>query len=92
MHDINDGANNRTKYLNALLGPNKEPITYKRLKPCCPFSTPNYQVYAANSKYGLLERYEVSYQGIKEPIILYLNLYDEGIFYSPKGFLMIKEQ
>ena len=90
MSDINEGANNRTKYLNALAGPHGEPIIYRRLKPCCPFATPNYQVYAANSKFGLLERYEVSYQGIKEPIILYINLYDEGSLYSPKGFL-IKE-
>lgn len=88
MSDINEGAANRTKYLNALLSPNGKPVVYKRLKPCCPFSTPNYKNLSPNSNYGMLEKYELSYEGIQKPVILYLNLYDQGPIYTPKGFLM----
>jgi hypothetical protein len=89
MVDIHEGAANRQKFLNALRGPAGEAVTYKRKPPCCPFETPNYR-HISGKKFGLLERYEVSYEGLEEPVILYLNLYDSGLIQAPKGFTFHK--
>lgn len=68
-------------FLNALLGPDGQELTYKRLGSCCPFETPN-----GIAGYGLLDMYEIEYEGLKEPIILYLNMYDSEELYVPVGF------
>jgi hypothetical protein len=68
-------------YLNALRGPEKEMVVYERKGSCC----------AAASKNGfgglaMLDRYEVKYDGIETPIILYINMYDPGDMKAPQGF------
>ncbi len=68
-------------FMNALTGPNGEAITYRRLGSCCSFKSPNGFLGT-----GLLDRFEVKYEGLKEPIILYLNMYDPGMVKAPKGF------
>ena len=68
-------------FLNALTGPAGEPIHYRRVSSCCSFATPN-----GFGGGGLLDRYEVTYDGLAEPKLLYLNMYDEGEVYVPFGF------
>ena len=68
-------------FLNALTGPAGEPIRYRRVGSCCSFATPN-----GFGGGGLLDMYEVTYDGMAEPKLLYLNMYDEGEVYVPVGF------
>lgn len=86
--NINDGPTNQRAYLDLLTGPNGEDISYERLGSCCEFET-------ENSPFGggLLDRYEIEYEGLEQPIVLYLNMYDpdpDGIAQAPKG-LKLKE-
>lgn len=81
--NINDGPSNERAYLDLLTGPNGEAISYDRLGSCCEFET-------ENSPFGggLLDRYEIEYEGLEEPIVLYLNMYDpdpDGNVQAPKG-------
>ena len=78
---MTDGAKNQRRYLNALLGPGNEIVTYTRKGSCCAFSTKN-----GFSGSGLLDMYELTYEGLKKPIILYLNFYDYRILKTPKVF------
>ena len=68
-------------FLNALTGPAGEAIRYRRVGSCCSFATPN-----GFGGGGLLDMYEVIYDGLAEPMLLYLNMYDEGEVYVPVGF------
>lgn len=99
LQDINEAAKGVEKYLNALAGPNGESISYKRLKPCCPFKTKNlvlkYPIHEFHGKYGMLEKYSVSYttHDQTQSVILYINLYDEAKeLLAPHGFSYKKSQ
>jgi len=67
-----------TEFIKALRGPKGEALQHKKLGSCCLFHTPNGPIAGKEplERYGLLERYEVTYEGLKQPIVLYLNLYD----------------
>ena len=80
-----EGAKNQRRFLNALLGPNNEVVTFNRRGSCCAFNTRN-----GFSGGGLLDAYEVTYEGLDKPIILYLNFYDYGILRATKGFTFKK--
>ncbi|WP_035648289.1 hypothetical protein [Flavobacterium sp. ASV13] len=75
-----DEALNETRFLNALAGPSGEKITYKRLETCCPFPTKRSDMGA-----GFLNVYELTWEGQKKPVILYLNIYEKGILMVPMG-------
>lgn len=90
MVALEAGADNRSKYLNALRGPKGEAVTYRRLKACCPFQTPNQKMWDPKAKMGLLERYELTYEGLEQPVILYINLYDDGPIQAPEGFTILQ--
>lgn len=101
MYEIDKAATNVEKYLNALTGPQGEAITYKRLKPCCPFKTKNFILNYTflptefNGKYGMLEKYSISYDDKHEikSTILYFNLYDETKeLLAPQGFYYKKDE
>lgn len=79
------GAYNQRRFLNALLGPEGEAITYTRRGSCCPFNSPNGFMGG-----GLLDMYEVTITGQSKPVVLYVNLYDRGILRAPKGFTFKK--
>lgn len=81
-----DEALNETRFLNALAGPNGEKITYKRLETCCPFPTKRSDMGA-----GFLNVYELTWEGQKKPITLYLNIYEKGILMVPMGLSLRKE-
>ena len=78
----NSGPLNERRFLNALLGPNGETVSYTRQGSCCRVKSKN----AFIGEYGLLDRYEVTYAGLEKPIILYINMYDPGPLKAPAGF------
>jgi hypothetical protein len=81
----NEGPLNERRYLNALLGPLGEEITYNRVGSCCNFKTPNAMI----GDMGLLDKYEVTWEGLEEPIYIYINMYDFGDLFIPVGMTAI---
>jgi hypothetical protein len=77
---------NQQRFLNALAGPKGEKITYTKLESCCPFPTKTSAMGA-----GLLDVYELKWEGQKSPIILYLNIYEKGVLMVPFGLSLKKK-
>lgn len=75
---------NEQGYLKSLRGPNGEQVQFRRLSSCCEFNSKS----AVFGK-GLLDQYEVYYQGLKEPITLYINGYDYENPMAPIGFTFV---
>ncbi|MFM9825016.1 2-dehydro-3-deoxyphosphooctonate aldolase [Flavobacterium sp.] len=76
---------NQQRFLNALAGPNGENITYTKLESCCPFPTNRSEMGA-----GFLDVYEIKWEGQKNPVVLYLNIYEKGILMVPMGLSLQK--
>ncbi|MBX9807249.1 MAG: 2-dehydro-3-deoxyphosphooctonate aldolase [Flavobacteriaceae bacterium] len=76
---------NQQRFLNALAGPKGEKITYTKLESCCPFPTKRSDMGA-----GLLDVYELKWEGQKSPVILYLNIYEKGVLMVPFGLRLKK--
>jgi hypothetical protein len=72
---------NQRAFLNALLGPGGQTVSYARTGSCCAFKSDK-----AILGIGLLDRYEVTYAGLEKPIILYLNGYEYETPQCPQGF------
>lgn len=68
-------------FLNLLRGPNGESIRYDRDGSCCGFETPNGILGG-----GMLDIYSVWIGTNKEPVKLYINMYDFEQPKAPKGF------
>ncbi len=80
FQNTNNEALNEVRFLNALAGPNGEKITFHRLETCCPFPTKR-----SNMGAGFLNVYELTWEGQKKPVKLYLNIYEKGILMVPMG-------
>lgn len=78
--DKMEGPVNERRFLNALAGPNGEPITYQRMGSCCPFKTPN-----GFSGSGLLDKYKILWEGQTSEVFLYINMYDYAKLKCPVG-------
>ncbi len=78
---VTEGPMNERRFLNALTGPNGEKVSYFRAGSCCHFSTPN-----GFDGVGLLDRYRVFYEGSKDTVDIYINMYDKGDLKIPVGF------
>lgn len=78
---LNDGPLNERRFLNALAGPDGQNITYIRTGSCCPFKSPN-----GIQGTGMLDRYEITLQGLSKKRILFINMYDRAILKVPVGF------
>lgn len=76
---------NQQRFLNALAGPKGEKITYTKLESCCPFPTKRSEMGV-----GLLDAYELKWEGQKSPVILYLNIYEKGVLMVPFGLRLKK--
>ena len=76
---------NQQRFLNALAGPKGEKITYTKLESCCPFPAKRSDMGA-----GLLDVYELKWEGQKSPIILYMNIYEKGLLMVPVGLTLNK--
>jgi TPR repeat protein len=74
------------RYLNALRGPNGEVVHYRSLGHCCVFVSAE-----AERGKGFLDRYEVTYDGLAKPAILYFNLFaDDVLLMAPAGFTFVR--
>ncbi len=72
---------NQERYLNALTGPKGEKLYFIKKGICCPFPTKNNP-----SGSGLLAEYEITWEGLAKPILLYFNIYEKGLLLVPAGF------
>ena len=77
---------NQQRYLNALAGPNGEKITYTKLESCCPFPTKKSDLGA-----GFLDVYQLTWAGQRNPVTLYLNIYEKGVLMVPVGLSLKKD-
>ncbi|WP_418263404.1 2-dehydro-3-deoxyphosphooctonate aldolase [Flavobacterium faecale] len=84
MSTTNDTIN-AVRFLNALAGPKGEKLNYSKLESCCPFPTKRSAMGA-----GFLDVYEIKWKGQKNPIVLYMNIYEKGHLKVPVG-LSIKK-
>lgn len=71
-------------YMDRLQGPKGEKVTYRRVGTCCEFKTPR----GLFEGVGILEVWEVTYDGLLSPTKLFINVYDHGDVYPPTGFLL----
>ncbi|MFD2095121.1 hypothetical protein ACFSJ3_03930 [Corallincola platygyrae] len=71
------------EYFEGLLGPNGERVQWRRLGSCCAFKDSSLAFGG-----GLLDVYELSYEGLAEPIHLYVNLYYFEKPMAPVGFTL----
>ena len=72
---------NQLRYLASLAGPDGEELSYHKRGACCGYKSEN--VYDG---VALVDVYEVSYDGLKKPILVYISFYDFETLYIPKGF------
>ncbi|MDO7845806.1 hypothetical protein Q5H92_05515 [Hymenobacter sp. M29] len=75
------GVRNEQRYLNALRGPGGQAIEYQLQGSCCAFKIPAGGI----DNEGQLDIYTVTWRGRKEPLKLYLNMYEEADLKAPKG-------
>ena len=81
------GFESEWRYLNALRGPSGEIVHYQRLGHCCAFNTD-----VAERGKGFLDQYELTYDGLAKPLILYLNMFAEAQLTAPQGFTFTHEK
>ncbi|MES2515463.1 MAG: hypothetical protein V4580_15015 [Bacteroidota bacterium] len=72
---------NEYAYLKALQGPNKEKVQAQRISSCCEFESK-----ASLFGMGLLDKWELTYEGLKKPVIVYLNSYSSETPKCINGF------
>ena len=75
------GALNERRFLNALLSPDGQEISYARRGSCCAFVSPNGFMGG-----GRLDIYDITMPGAGKPVVIYINMYDRGALKAPKGF------
>lgn len=80
FQSINAAEVNVQRYFGALSGPEGQKITYTKTDSCCPFPSVN------DMGAGILDIYEVTWEGLKEPKRIYINLYEKGKIVAPYGF------
>jgi hypothetical protein len=76
---------NQLRFLNALAGPKGEKITFKKTGTCCPFPTKKNEMGV-----GYLDEYEITWEGQKQPMTLYLNYFEKGVLQVPIGLSLKK--
>nr|WP_314839859.1 2-dehydro-3-deoxyphosphooctonate aldolase [uncultured Flavobacterium sp.] len=83
--NTNNETINQERFINALAGPKGEKITFTKLESCCPFPTKRSEMGA-----GLLDVFELKWDGQKTPVLLYLNIYEKGVVKVPVGLTLKK--
>jgi hypothetical protein len=84
---VGGGPEGQHSFLETLRGPEGQPLAWRRLGSCCEFETPN-----GIMGFGLLDLYEVTYEGLERPVILYLDMYESGPVMAPVGFTLPGEE
>jgi hypothetical protein len=79
------GPDNEKWYLNALMGPAGESISYNRLGSCCPVSSKN-----GFMGQVMLDIFEIQCSWLDKSVKIYINMYDPGTMKAPKGFTFKK--
>ncbi len=74
-------ANNQRRFLASLAGPNGEELEFYRRGSCCAYDSENGFMGKA-----LVDVYDVTYEGLKKPILVYISFYDSEKLYIPVGF------
>lgn len=80
-----DDKINQQRFLNALAGPNGEKLVFNKVETCCPFPTKRNSMGV-----GLLDIYQITWQGNTTPIRLYFNIYEKGALMVPAGLTLGK--
>ncbi len=75
------GVRNGQRYLNALLGPRGQALSYQLEGSCCAFKIAEEGI----DNEGQLDIYTITWKGRKEPLRLHLNMYEEGSLAAPVG-------
>lgn len=83
--NVKDDKINQQRFLKALAGPNGEPIVFNKVETCCPFPTKRSEMGA-----GFLDVYQMTWEGNKNPVRLYFNIYEKGALMVPVGFTLKK--
>lgn len=83
----NEGPRNERRFLNALAGPNGEKISYYRAGSCCPIKSDKDIMGTGRV---MLDNYQVTWEGSKDTLSIYINMYDSGSLKAPKGFTIKK--
>ena len=83
--DKSEGPINERRFLNALAGPNGEPISYYRAGSCCPVKSKNGFMGMA-----MLDKYRVTWKGSTDTVSIYINMYDYNTLKAPVGFTIAK--
>lgn len=84
--NVKDEKINQQRFLQALAGPNGENIVFNKVETCCPFPTKRNPMGV-----GLLDVYQVTWQGNPSPIRLYFNMFEKGVLMAPVGFTLKKK-
>ncbi len=79
--EFSNGASNQRRYFASLAGPNGETVRFVRLGSCCGYESEN----AMLGGMALLDKYQLTYEGLKKPLVFYISLYDEEKAYVPVG-------
>ena len=80
-----EGPKNERRFLNALAGPNGEKISYYRKGSCCEVKSEN-----GFMGWAMLDNYRVTWEGSKDTVSIYINMYDAGVLKAPVGFTIKK--
>ena len=80
FRNTKDETINQQRFLNALSGPKGEKLVYSKVETCCPFPTKRNEMGA-----GLLDVYEINWEGNKTPVRLYFNIFEKGALLCPIG-------
>lgn len=76
-----EGPLNERRFINGLRGPKGEVLQFTRSGSCCSFNTPNGFI----NNTGLLDHYLIYWDGCKDTLDIYINMYDFGELYVPVG-------
>jgi hypothetical protein len=77
---IGGGPEGESIFFEVLRGPQGQPVAWRRVGGCCELET----------FHGLvgLDIYEVIYEGLEQPITLYLDVYHSEPVHAPRGFTL----
>jgi hypothetical protein len=78
---VGGGPSGEHEYLQHLRGPEGQRLRFHRLGSCCGFDDPSLPFGG-----GLLDMYEVTYEGLASPVRLYLDMYRRQEPRAPTGF------
>ena len=78
---VGGGPSGEHEYLQHLRGPEGQRLRFERLGSCCGFEDPSLPFGG-----GLLDMYEVTYEGLRSPVTLYLDMYRRQEPRAPAGF------